>query len=76
MAAERDLRISVQQGCFTIHSDRIPLNERLTSKPCLAKFIIQAQCVKKLAQDLDICGFRKGDIFPDLEHLADELVRR
>jgi hypothetical protein len=66
----------VQQGCFTVHSDRTPLNKRSMSSKYLAKFIISARCVKKLAGELDACGFRKGDIFPDLEHLADELARR
>jgi hypothetical protein len=26
-----------------------------------------------MAFEIDVCGFRKGDIFPDLGHLAEEL---
>jgi len=76
MAAERDLRIFVQQGCFTVHSDQAPLNRRHRADEYLAQLVVPAQAVRSLARELDICGFRKGDIFPDLEHLADELVRR
>lgn len=28
MAAEKDVRMFVQEGCFTIHSDQLPLNRR------------------------------------------------
>lgn len=73
MAAEQDLRMFVQQGCFTIHSDRNPLNKRPNYKRYLTKLTIPAQSVESMAREIDVCGFRKGDIFPDLGHLADEL---
>ena len=72
MAAESDLRMFVQQGCFTIHSYRGSLSERENQTEYLSGFRIPAQRVRDLAKQLDVCGFRKGDIFPDLQNLADE----
>lgn len=76
MASELDMRIFVQQGCFTIHSCRRPLNHRPESEDCLRKILIPAESVSRLAFEIDVCGFRKGDIFPDLANLAEELKAR
>jgi hypothetical protein len=76
MATEKDIRMFVQQGCFTIHSDHAPLNKRLGSEKYLSKITIPAQAVRSIAFEIDVCGFRKGDLFPDLGHLADELASR
>ena len=76
MASELDMRMFVQQGCFTIHSCRKPLNIRPESKDCLDKITIPANRVPKLAFEASVCGFRKGDIFPDLANLAGELKAR
>jgi hypothetical protein len=73
MAAENDLRMFIQQGCFTIHSDTVPLNQREQHRAYLSSIIIPAEHVKRMAFEVDVCGIRKGDIFPDLGHLADEL---
>jgi len=73
MASERDMRMFVQQGCFTIHSDPQPLNEKLGNEEYLINVTIPAAYVKEMAFEIDVCGFRKGDIFPDLGHLAEEL---
>jgi hypothetical protein len=73
MAAEKDIRMFVQQGCFTIHSDETPLEEQDEGESYLNPLRIPAECVKQMAFEIDVCGFRKGDIFPDLGHLADEL---
>lgn len=77
MASEHDLRMFVQQGCFTIHSDQTPLNLRATADRYLTKVEIPASVVQQFAWEIEICGFRKGDIYPDLGNLASELrVRR
>ncbi len=73
MAAERDLRMFIQQGCFTIHSYQEPLNKRNGHEEYLTELRIPAENIHDMAFAIDVCGFRKGDIFPDLEHLADEL---
>jgi hypothetical protein len=76
MAAERDVRMFVQQGGFTIHSLRTPLNARPESSMYLQKLTLPATSIKDLAWEIDAAGFRKGDIFPDLANLAQELVHR
>jgi hypothetical protein len=76
MAAETDGRMFTQQGCFTIHSYQGALNERNSHKDYLSALRIPASKVHDMAFTIDVCGFRKGDIFPDLEHLADEFKGR
>jgi hypothetical protein len=76
MSAENDIRMFVQQGCFTIHSNQTPLDKREGSEQYLSRIIIPAGDVKCLAVEIDVCGFRKGDMFPDLASLADELTAR
>lgn len=76
MAAENDLRMFVQQGCFTIHSDQAPLDLREGHGAYLASIVVPAEHVRRMAFEVDVCGFRRGDIFPDLGHLADELKGR
>jgi hypothetical protein len=39
----------------------------------LSQLVIPAANVKAMAFEIDVCGFRKGDIFPDLQNLASEL---
>ncbi len=73
MAAEDDLRMFVQQGCFTIHSRINPMNEYPDSNKYLSSMVIPAECVLAVADEIRICGFRKGDIYPDLTNLASEL---
>jgi hypothetical protein len=76
MAAETDLRMFVQQGCFTIHSDQTPLEKRQQSEAYLSGITIPAKYVRHMASEIDVCGFRKGDIYPDLANLATELTNR
>jgi len=73
MATETDMRMSVQQACFTIHSFDGPLETHTTYKTFLTAMCIPSDAVQAMARAIDLCGFRKGDIFPDLDHLADEL---
>jgi len=73
MAAENDIRMFVQQGCFTIHSLTKSLEKHQERACFLKKIVIPAERVRTIAIEIDVCGFRKGDIFPDLQHLADEL---
>jgi hypothetical protein len=76
MSSELDIRMFVQQGCFTIHSDRTSLNLKEESQEYLSKLIIPAACARALAHEVDVCGLRKGDIFPDLAQLAVEMTTR
>lgn len=73
MATETDLRMFVQQGCFTVHSpDAEDLRHLPDSKRFLWKLRIGRHTVLRMAEDLRTLGFSSGDLFPDLEHLADE----
>jgi len=38
--------------------------------------VIPKDAVVRMAREIDACGFRKGDIFPDLGNLAAELKGR
>ncbi len=73
MASEHDLRMFTQQGCFTVHSDRTPLEQRENSSTYLEKLVIPESAIMSFAKEIEICGFRKGDIYPDLDNLALEL---
>jgi hypothetical protein len=73
MATEFDLRMFVQQGCFTIHSSTVPLNKHDRRAEFLRQLVIPAPSVPNVARELTACGFTQGDIFPDLGHLASEL---
>jgi len=73
MTSETDQRMFVQQGCFTVHSADLPLEEIKLPDQVLTKIKIPAECVQQLSFDIELCGFRRGDLFPDLQNLADEL---
>jgi hypothetical protein len=74
MATEVDMRMFVQQGAFTIHPGPGALNDHPSADEFLSQIVIPAESRQSFAREVDLCGFRQGDIFPDLGHLADELV--
>jgi hypothetical protein len=76
MSSENDARMFVQQGCFTIHSDRTPLNRKAESNRYLTRLTIPAENLKQIALEVDVCGLRRGDLFPDLAELAIEMTSR
>ena len=73
MASETDQRMFVQQGCFTVHSVDTPLDKLQLPDNVLTEVRIPARHVRQLSFDIALCGFRRGDLFPDLQNLADEL---
>lgn len=73
MAVENDPRMQTQQGAFTIHTSNMPLNVMPSCENWLCKYVIPNKFVKPIAKELDIMGFRRGELFPDLENLAKEL---
>lgn len=76
MSSEQDARMFIQQGCFTIHSNRTPLNHKQESLEYLTKITIPGQSMQRIALEVDVCGLRKGDLFPDLAQLAVEMTSR
>lgn len=75
MASETDMRLFVQQGCFTVHSCRQALNRKHGNSEFLHPIVIREKNAARMAAQISACGFRQGDIFPDLGNLATELKR-
>jgi hypothetical protein len=73
MAVETDLRMQMQQGAFTVHASDEPLNRMAGCSEWLRQFIIPASSLPVVAHELEVLGFRLGDLFPDLGSLAQEL---
>lgn len=73
MAIEHEARIQLQQGAFTIHSDRTPINLLPGCDAWLHKFVIRADDVPEFCAELSALGMRKSNLFPDLPSLASEL---
>jgi hypothetical protein len=71
---ETDLKMLTQQGAFTVHVLDEPLNEVSDCNDWLKKLVIPAQRVRDVALELDVLGFRLGDLFPDLQNLAKEIT--
>lgn len=69
-----DLRMTLQQGAFTLHGTSAPLNERPDADGYLAKFIIPQSARKQIKEELWFLGIRRSGLFPDLANLALELT--
>ncbi len=76
MATELDLRMFVQQGCFTVHAPQsAPLDRMEEPHGLIWRILIPHGVVHEFARQMDHLGFRGGDLFPDLQNLATELTR-
>lgn len=73
MAIEHDPRIQLQQGAFTIHSSRTPINRFDGCENWLRKLVIDRELVEPFYAELDLLGMRKSNLFPDLSALTSEL---
>lgn len=69
-----DLRMTVQQGAFTIHGNDVPLEERPRAERYLAKFLIPERAKMTLDEELWVLGVRRSALFPDLANLAADLA--
>ena len=72
---ESDIRHLVQMSAFTIHGISTPLNCLEESDKFLVRLEIPAEDIETFKQGLPILGIRESMLFPDLEHLANELNR-
>lgn len=72
-AIEMDPRMQVQQGAFTVHASEVPLNRLPGCDGWLRQFVIPAKAAPTIAWELEVVGFRLGDLFPDLGNLPAEL---
>lgn len=71
---EIDLRMTVQQGVFTIHGNARPLEDWPDADQFLARFVIPGEISDQLRADLWLLGIRRSLLFPDIENLAIELA--
>jgi hypothetical protein len=71
----QDMRMVMQQGAFTVHADSVPLEKRRGCAAWLRKIVIPSGDVPSMRTALDILGMRLSDVFPDLSHLAIDLMR-
>ncbi|HUT03572.1 MAG TPA: FRG domain-containing protein [bacterium] len=69
-----DLRQMVQRSEFTIHGASQPLNEFDDAGKFLARINIPSSAKEGLKQSLDLLRITEDQLFPDLEHLASELI--
>ena len=66
-------RILLQQGCFTLHANSIPLNSTLVgSLMCIPIF---KEDKANLTKELLRLGFGEMQLFPEIEHVCSHLVR-
>jgi hypothetical protein len=69
-----DLRMTVQQGSFTIHGDCTPLENKSGAERYLAKIIIPENAKRTFDDELWVLGIRRSMLFPDLANLAIDLA--
>ena len=71
-------RVSVQRSHFTIHgTDRNALDKIAETKDSrLVKIVIPKEAVVSVLDDLETLGILETTVFPDLEGLSRELVRK
>ena len=72
--SEVDLRLTVQLSAFTLHGGKISLDELPSSSDYLYKFNVPSNCKTSLREQLQHLGIRASSIFPDLEHLAQDVA--
>lgn len=69
-----DLRMTLQQGAFTLHGTNAALNEHPNASGFLAKFTIPQSARERISEELWFLGVRRSSLFPDLANLALELT--
>ena len=73
IAREHDIRMMVQVSAFTIHGSREPLTALKQSELFLMKYEISVSAKQSLNHALELFGFDRSYLFPDLENLAKDL---
>lgn len=69
---EYDMRVYTQQSAFTVHNSDKKL-EMINEEGLLSKLIIPSKCKKKILNELRILGITLSNVYPDAEHIAQEL---
>lgn len=66
------MRVYVQQSAFTVHNSKRRLQD-IKSDQLLTKIIIPYEAKKVIIKELKICGITLKSIYPDAEHIAEEI---
>ena len=80
-ATYQDQRMIAQRSCFTIHGLSLkPLTDIILQndgevKKYLIEYTINSSSRKQMIQELSILGISATTIFPDLDHLSEDLIR-
>lgn len=69
---ENNMRVYVQQSAFTVHNSKRRLQD-IKSDQLLTKIIIPYEAKKIIIKELKICGITLKSIYPDAEHIAEEI---
>jgi hypothetical protein len=67
------LRMMVQLSVFTIHGRGMLVEEINEKETLLVKYRIPYSAKKSIRNELIRLGIRESNIFPDLDHLGDEV---
>jgi hypothetical protein len=79
-ATYQDQRMIAQRSCFTIHGralkslQDILIKNNIDLADCLVEYKIDLQDRSALLKELSILGVSAATLFPDLDHLASDLV--
>ncbi len=72
LPSETHTRLMVQLSVFTLHGSGLPLDESPGTDEYLVKYRIPHNSKSTLKGQLKYLGVRESNLFPDLDHLADE----
>lgn len=73
LAPRSNPRMAAKLGAYTIHGSRQPLEAHRRAATFLAKVEIPDSAMYPIRRDLSLAGVRLSNLFPDLDHLAEEL---
>jgi hypothetical protein len=71
--SEVDIRLMVQLSVFTLNGYNVAIDKLPNSEDFILKFKVPSEAKETIQSDLKQIGIRLSNIFPDLEHLAQEI---
>lgn len=74
LAPRTEPRMAAQLGNFTIHGSVTPLENIKGSDEFLARVLIPLSAYDRIRYDLSLLGIRISTLFPDLDHLAQQVA--
>ncbi len=73
LPTELDTRMLLQQTGFTVHGYSDPIETLAQHEEFLMKWTIPSDAKKDLQSSLERLGIRESTLFPDLDHLANDI---